>query len=223
MKMMRKYEDFCGVEVLAYCVMSNHFHLLVRIPRQDGEEISDKEFERRLRVLYKDSEVDLVMKNLRKCRKNKAAKMIRELKVRYAYRMGNISEFMRSLKQRFSRWYNKANGRVGTLWEERYGVTLVGPGWSTKVVAAYIDLNPLRAGIVKDPAECRYSSYGEAVARQDGVARERLLEVMNSCEEGGSMGSAAVKKHSRCDEKNTGCCWPKKEMAEDPDSRSCVR
>jgi hypothetical protein len=39
-KMMRAYEDVCGVEVLTYCVMSNHFHLLVRVPhRPDGFDV----------------------------------------------------------------------------------------------------------------------------------------------------------------------------------------
>ena len=47
-KMMRQYEQFCGVEVLSYCVMSNHFHLLVRVPQVSEEELSDTEFEHRL-------------------------------------------------------------------------------------------------------------------------------------------------------------------------------
>ena len=31
-QMMREYEEFCGVRVLSYCIMSNHFHLLVEVP-----------------------------------------------------------------------------------------------------------------------------------------------------------------------------------------------
>ncbi|MDB9742006.1 transposase [Akkermansiaceae bacterium] len=190
-KMMRQLEGFCGVEVLSYCVMSNHFHVMVKVPQISEEEMTDAEFERRLRCIYKELEVKEVMVHLRKCRKNKAPKMARELKERYTYRMGNVSEYMKALKQRFSRWYNKSNARVGTLWEQRYGVTLVGPGWSTKVVAAYIDLNPLRAGIVDDPANYRFSSYGEAVAKGNSIARERLFAVMNSTEPGASLGSGA--------------------------------
>jgi hypothetical protein len=159
------------------------------------EEISDEEFGRRLGALYKPMETKLVMDQLKKCRKNGANKMARELKERYTYRMGNISEFMKSLKQKFTRWYNKTNARSGTLWEERYSVTFVGPGWSTKVVAAYIDLNPLRAGIVSDPADYRFSSYGEAVAK-DGRARASLFKVMNSVEVGACLGSNAAKSET---------------------------
>lgn len=45
--MMRMYEEFCGVKVLAYCVMSNHFHILLEIPPRsvsEGIELSDNEF-----------------------------------------------------------------------------------------------------------------------------------------------------------------------------------
>ena len=185
-KVMRLFEDFCGVEVLAYCVMSNHFHILVRVPKKpdekEGEELDDAEFLRRLSLIYKADQVAIVEKTLKKCRRNQAWKMIRELKARYTYRMGDVSEFMKAVKQKFSMWYNKMNARTGTLWERRYSVTMVGPGWRSRVVAAYIDLNPLRAGLVSAPAHYKYCSYGEAVAKK-GLARERLVALMECQEE----------------------------------------
>jgi beta-glucosidase len=51
-RMMRRQAEFCGVEVLAYCVMSNHFHLLVKVPYV--ERISDEELIRRYRLMYSD-------------------------------------------------------------------------------------------------------------------------------------------------------------------------
>ena len=86
-KVMRLFEDFCGVEVLSYCVMSNHFHILVRVPKKSemkpGEELDDAEFLRRLSLIYKVDQVAIVEKALKKCRRNEAVKMIRELKARY--------------------------------------------------------------------------------------------------------------------------------------------
>ena len=189
-KMMREYEAFCGVEVLTYCVMSNHVHFLVRVPKASERdvEVADDVFIARLSKLYKKEAVLQLDASLKRCRKNHANKAARELKQRYSYRMGDISEFMKSLKQKFSRWYNKANARTGTLWEDRYSVTMVGAGWATKVVAAYIDLNPLRAGMVADPAEYKWSGYGEAVAK-GGLAKKRLHSVMTGCEGGASLGS----------------------------------
>ena len=58
--------------------------------------------------------------------------------------------------QRFTMWYNHNYGRVGTLWSERFKSTLVeGKRFTLQIVAAYIDLNPVRAGIVRDPKQYR--------------------------------------------------------------------
>ncbi|MBC8128314.1 MAG: hypothetical protein H8M99_14330, partial [Gloeobacteraceae cyanobacterium ES-bin-144] len=69
----------------------------------------------------------------------------------------------KSLLERFTKWFNRMHSRSGTLWEERYKSVIVESGIAARTIAAYIDLNPVRAGIVKDPAEYRWSSYGEAV------------------------------------------------------------
>jgi hypothetical protein len=58
---------------------------------------------------------------------------------------------------------------LGTLWEGRFKSVLVeGTGQTLSTMAAYIDLNPVRAGIVKDPADYRWSGYAEAVEEPIG-------------------------------------------------------
>ena len=92
--------------------------------------------------------------------------------------MYDISPYMKSLKQRFSQYYNRRTGRKGTLWEERFKSVLVENSENAlSVMAAYIDLNAVRAGLVKDPKDYRYCGYGEAMggSRQ---AREGLAWVM---------------------------------------------
>jgi REP element-mobilizing transposase RayT len=51
--MLWDVSDFCGVQILTYCILSNHFHVLVRVPAStaSGQEISDEELLRRFRVL----------------------------------------------------------------------------------------------------------------------------------------------------------------------------
>src|SRR5262245_1223977 len=86
--------------------------------------------------------------------------------------MWAVSAVMKLLKQRFTQWYNGRTDRKGTLWEDRFKSVLVdGAGEGLTAMAAYIDLNPVRAGLVKDPKDYRWSGYGQAVA---GKKRARL-------------------------------------------------
>jgi len=65
--------------------------------------------------------------------------------------MYELSQFMKTFKQCFSIYYNSNHERRGTLWEERFKSVLVEESEYAQLVAgAYIDLNPVRAGIVKD-------------------------------------------------------------------------
>jgi putative transposase len=72
---------------------------------------------------------------------------------------------MKTLKQRFSRYYNRKHERKGTLWEERFKSVLVdSAGVALATMAAYIDLNPLRAGLVADPKDYRWCGYAAAMS-----------------------------------------------------------
>jgi putative transposase len=95
-----------------------------------------------------------------------------KLLAKYHARMWDVSAFMKLVKQRFTQWFNGRTGRKGTLWEDRFDSVLVdGAGDALLAMSAYIDLNPVRAGLVKDPKDYRWSGYGEAVA---GKRRARL-------------------------------------------------
>ena len=52
-RMIWQVAEFSGVEVLSYCVMSNHFHVLVRVPDADAVHVDDAELVRRYRLLYR--------------------------------------------------------------------------------------------------------------------------------------------------------------------------
>ncbi len=78
--------------------------------------------------------------------------------------MDDVSAFMKLLKQRFSIWYNRSHGRGGTHWCERFQSVLVeDTPHALRLVAAYIALNPVRAGLCRDPKDYRFSSYAEAL------------------------------------------------------------
>ena len=84
------------------------------------------------------------------------------LRERLKSRMGEVSVFMKELKQCFSIWFNRTYDNHGTLWSERFKSLLVeNSPEALKMVAAYIDLNPVRAGL----AETRKTIAGAAMLR----------------------------------------------------------
>ncbi|MDP3849660.1 MAG: transposase [Luteolibacter sp.] len=166
---MRMYENFSGCRVLSYCLMSNHIHLLLEVPPMPRSGFSDEQLVARIRAIYNDAQVAEVAKELIEARKVVAEGRVRdgeayvlEIHERFTYRMHDLSEFMKGLMQRFTQWYNRSHERRGNLWEETFKSVVVEDGVASRTVAAYIDLNPVRAGIVEDPADYRWSSYGEA-------------------------------------------------------------
>ena len=92
-------------------------------------------------------------------------------KERLCRRMYNVSQFMKTLKQRITEQFNRRTGHTGTLWEGRFWSKLAEPDTdSCLAIGGYIALNPVRARIVDDPSEYCWSSY--AVACGDGPLAE---------------------------------------------------
>lgn len=181
-KFMRMYEKFSGCRVQAYCVMSNHFHILLEVPPR--KEITDKSLLRRLGCLYSQGFVAEVAAELAQARAENDEGWAAKIHTRFTYRMYDLSEFMKGLLIRFTRWFNRLKKRKGTLWEARFNSVIVESGTAARVVAAYIDLNPVRANLVERAEDYRWSSYGEAMGggvRGNGKkAREGLMRVVFS-------------------------------------------
>jgi putative transposase len=185
-------EKFSGCRVLSYCVMSNHFHILLEVPPMPEGGLTDDELLKRLSATSTEAFVAEVARELAEARSTVAegrgdeAVLVGRIHARFTYRMHNLSEFMKALLIRFTRWFNRRHERCGTLWEERFKSVIVESGAAARTVAAYIDLNPVRAGLVEDPAAYRWSSYGEAVgggAKGNGrKAREGLVRACLSYE-----------------------------------------
>ena len=213
--LMRMCEKFTGCRVLSYCLMSNHFHILLEVPPVPKEGISDEILLDRLGVFYSEAQVAEIAKELAgevtprargefelapvdefgvamteaeevEMAKRQAARRATEVRERYLRRMHDLSGFMKSMLERFTKWFNRKHSRSGTLWEDRFKSVIVESGTAARTISAYIDLNPVRAGMVEDPADYRWSSYGEAVGggpKGNGKkAREGLVRAcMSHC------------------------------------------
>ncbi len=166
--LMRMYEKFSGCRALAYCFMSNHIHLLLEVPPMPAEGLTDAELLQRLRAICSEVVVTGVAKELAEVRQQVKCGLadevlVREIHDRYTYRMHSLSEYMKGFMQRFTQWFNRSQKRSGGLWEDAFKSVIVEDGCAARAMAAYIDLNPVRAGLATDPADYRWSSYGEAM------------------------------------------------------------
>ena len=169
--------DYCGVEILTYAILSNHFHLLVRVPQKTP--VSDAELVRRYEVLYphptryQAARLEVIKQALVVNGPEAQSWRQRQLAL-----MGDLSPFMKLVKLRFSIWFNHAHRRFGTLWAERFKSLLIEPrGRVLATVGAYIDLNSVRAGLAEDPKDYRFCGYAEAVAGS-AAARRNLVSVI---------------------------------------------
>ena len=104
---LRELKDAFGVRVYAYCLMTNHVHLLLA----PGESIT------------------------------------------------GLGQMMKALAARATRYRNRLEGRSGTLWESRYKSSVVQSDAYLLACCRYIELNPVRAQMVADIADYRWSSY----------------------------------------------------------------
>jgi putative transposase len=130
---------FC--EIIGYCVMGNHFHLLVKMLPETN--FSDDEIKKRFGTYFGEKRL-------------LSDEQIPFFREKYA----SLSELVKEIKMGFSRFYNRRHNRRGFFWGDRFKSVIVEKGETLINCLAYIDLNPVRAGIVKRPENYRWSSIG---------------------------------------------------------------
>ena len=175
--MIRGAAAFSGVEVYTYAVMSNHFHLLVRVPRK--REISDKELEKRMLALYGPAKFNAVLKKWAQWTKRHQKSRVEDEKARMRARMYDLSQFCKTFKEAYTQDYNKRHENTGTIWEGRFkSILLEGSFHAMTTVAGYIHLNPVRAAIVERPEDSKWTGYG-AGFKGDALAQEGLRSLVS--------------------------------------------
>jgi len=139
--LIKRYSSLYFVEILGVCIMGNHFHLLVKMIPENR--FTDEEIQKRFVTFYGDERVftDGLVPSLRE-------------------KLSSLSEFIREIKVGFARYYNKRHNRRGYFWGDRFKSVIVDKGETLINCLAYIDLNPLRAGIVNRPEDYRWNSLG---------------------------------------------------------------
>jgi REP element-mobilizing transposase RayT len=194
--LLRRVESFSCVQVVTWTILDNHFHILLFVPPRPQLGYSEPEILQRVRALYSPEEVAALEELLEMVRRNAGGGqrgdvlVLRHLR-RFEKRMYDLSQFLKTLKQRFTQWFNRRHEREGTLWESRFKSVLVEGDLGTSLkVAAYVDLNAVRAGLVDDPAQYRWCGYGEALSGAKAAARRGIGFVMERNGQRGEWRSA---------------------------------
>ncbi len=138
------------VKVIGFSVMSNHFHLLIKM--ESVQHFDNEIITNRMRDYYNR---EFILSNAE----------IYKLKEK----LGDISEYMKLLKQKFALWYNKQNNRKGHFWSDRFKSVLIENGESLLNCLAYIDLNSVRADITTYPEDYKWSSISYRIKNYDQI------------------------------------------------------
>jgi REP element-mobilizing transposase RayT len=179
--MLWRLDTIYLVDVVSYCIMSNHVHIILVRDNKADVNMSLKEAAIRYQNYYKLAEPpnprSFEVKNFRK-------------------RINSISEFMRDFQRQFTWWYNHRDvvGREGSLWANAFKSVVLKSKKALVECMKYVELNPLRAKMVNNISEYRYSSWGHIV-RNDEIGRKlrgRIIENLSYM-----MGEAAEQQSDK--------------------------
>ena len=125
LQLIQRLSRLYFVDVLGFCIMGNHFHLVTRVYPES--KLSDEELRRRYRAYY--GEDQMISGNWLDW---------------YRERLTSLGAFIKDIKQGFTRYYNRKRNRRGYFWGERFRSVIVQDGRTLVNLLAYVDLNPVK-------------------------------------------------------------------------------
>jgi hypothetical protein len=181
--------DGCfAVSVCGFAVMDNHLHVLVRVDADDARSWSAEDVIRRWVVAYppktaRGEPIEIARAWIEhQAKDERRVELLRE-------RLASLGWFMKALKEPLARMANKEDDCKGTFWESRYKSIAILDEEALLATCAYIDLNPVAAGLAATPEASRHTS----VRRRIGHARNHgKLAALKAAGTGAVAGSRAA-------------------------------
>jgi REP element-mobilizing transposase RayT len=174
MNLMFKLAKAYYVDITSFAIMSNHFHILLSNRKDEVAKATKDELFSRYKKAYGDNaeppEGSFIKRSFEiDYDEDGGVERLRQ-------RLGSVSRFVQELKQGFTKWYNYKNNCKGVLWGDRFKGIAISKGDAELICSAYVDLNPVRAGIVKKPEDYRWSSIGLRV--RNAKKAKKILTVI---------------------------------------------
>ncbi len=146
-----------SIDVCAYAVMSNHYHLVLHINQPQAQVWSDEVVIERWTQLFKAPLlIDRIQKGERLIKAEQ--KLVTELVQKWRSRLTDLGWFMRCLNESLARQANTEDNCTGRFWEGRYKSQALLDEQALLTCMSYVDLNPIRAGINPTPETSDYTS-----------------------------------------------------------------
>jgi len=167
-----------GIEVVTYAVMSNHLHVVLRTRPDVVEGWSAEETAERWLTLFPMDRDDegLAKAPSRSVIESLAGQSERLAEIRS--RLGSVSWFMRCLNEYVARMANREDGCKGRFWEGRFKCQALLDDSALLACMAYVDLNPIRAGVAETPEGSQYTGiYDRIQARTSGTDETWLCPI----------------------------------------------
>jgi REP element-mobilizing transposase RayT len=177
-----------AVAVGGFAVMDNHLHVLCRLDPDCARLWSAEEVIGRWINIYPPVELDVDDPKVVEMWIDHEAKD-EKLVESYRDRLSNLGWFMKALKEPLSRMCNRADGVKGTFWEARYKSIAILDEEALLATCAYIDLNPVAAGIAAEPETSRHTSLKQRVEHARDCGK---LEALRAARYGSVASSKAA-------------------------------
>ena len=157
---IRLLSSLFAIDVCAYAVMNNHYHLVLKICPEQIEEISDNDVMDRWCALFKGP---LLIQRYRDGEDLKSFELttVSDIVNVWRSKLSSISWFMRCLNQPIAHQANREDNCTGKFWESRFTSQALKSEEALLSCMAYVDLNPVRAGIADTPETSSHTSIRE--------------------------------------------------------------
>lgn len=158
---LERSAEFSGVNVAAFAIMDNHFHIVLQIPVLSGP-LPENEVIRRYGML-KGGKASLRLEERLEALRKRGDKVSADAMLGgLRRRMHDLSQFVKTFKEEFGRLFRSRSPFPGTLWEGRFRSTLIGESEYLRRCAAYVEMNPVRAGIASRSEGYAWNTVGAA-------------------------------------------------------------
>ncbi len=172
---LRFLQSIFSIELCAYAIMSNHYHLVIRLNDQVANDWSEEEVMERWGRLFS---LPLLVVNYQagrtasKAEQEKAQAII----ATWRERLSDLSWFMRSLNEDLARRANAEDGCKGRFWEGRYKSQALLDEAAVLTCMSYVDLNPVRAGMADTPEDSDFTSIQQRINEYTKESSESASE-----------------------------------------------